>query len=99
MVDVAHLAPGGIFLELRLVVGGMLAAITHAVAVMVVAEVKFKPVVAANKNRAAEDAFVADQPGRNQCGEQRGSKSRGGQPGPEETMVHVSGVKKGKRHD
>src|ERR1700687_64137 len=63
VVEETHLSHGRIFFEHRGIGPGMLAAETHAVAEVVVAEVKLKPEVAAKKNRPPEDALVADQPG------------------------------------
>ena len=51
------------FFEYRGIGPGMLAAEIQAVDEVVVAQLKFKPEVAAKKNRPPEDAFVADQPG------------------------------------
>src|SRR5882762_4478628 len=99
VVEESHLSPGRIFLELRDIGGGMLAAETQAVAEVVVAKVKFKPEVASKKNRPAEHALVADQPRRNQRGEEHSGKHRGSEPGPERAVVHKGRVEKSKRHD
>ncbi len=63
VVEESHLSHARIFFEYHGIGPRMLAAKTHAVAEVVVAQVKFKPEVAAKKNRPPEDALVADQPG------------------------------------
>src|SRR5260370_21208764 len=99
IVEDTHLSHGRIFFELCGIGVGMLSAVTHAVAEVVVAEVKFKPEVAAKENRPVEDDFVADQPGRNERCEKNAGQRHRSEPGPEGAMVHKGRVKKSKRHD
>ena len=77
----------------------MSARITHSIAGVIVAQVKFKPVVASKKNRPPEDALVADQPRRNQRREEHTGKRGGSEPRPEGAVVHKGRVEKAKRHD
>src|SRR5215472_2740980 len=98
VIDVRELAPLGIFLKFGWIGGRVPAGEAHAIAGVIVAEVKFEPKVAPKKNGSVEDEFVADQPGRDKRGEERSGKGQRSKPGTISAVVFESGVKKSERH-
>ena len=88
----------GIFLKLGGIGGRVTARESHAIAGVVVAEVKFEPEVAAEENCMVEDELVADQPGGNKRGKKRSRKPEGSEPGAIRAVIFEGSVKKSEGH-
>src|SRR6267143_733327 len=82
IIDVSHLSPFCVFPQLRGVSAGMFAGVAQSVAEMVVAEMEFKPEIAAKESRSPENDLVSNQPRRNQCREKNPSERKRCNPGP-----------------